>query len=94
VYENRYHEPAHISERWLDHQRGKIVRALAAFEASPPDPARTDAVTISLACALGFLDKRKPVAWRPGCPRLVDWLDAFAVNEPAFERTRPPLASA
>lgn len=90
VYESRYREPAQASERWLAHQRGKILRALAAFEAAPPDPARTDGIAIGLACALGYLDWRKPVEWRPQCPRLVAWLDAFAKHEPAFEHTRAP----
>ena len=75
---------------WLAYQRDKIVRALAAFEALAPDVGKTDAVSIGLACALGFLDKRKPVEWRPTCPRLAAWLAAFAANEPAFDRTRPP----
>jgi glutathione S-transferase len=90
IYEGRYHEPGAQSEYWLGYQRGKIMRALAAFEASPPDPRKTDAVSIGLACALGFLDKRQPVDWRPSCPRLAAWLAAFAANEPAFERTRAP----
>ncbi len=64
VYEGRFRDPATHSERWLAHQRGKVMRGLAAFEREPPDPARTDLVTIALACALGYLDWRKPVAWR------------------------------
>jgi glutathione S-transferase len=92
MYENRYHEPEQISEKWLSHQRGKIRRALSAFESAPPDSARTDAVTITLACALGFLDKRKPMEWRPICPRLVGWFERFIAHEPAFDRTRPPSA--
>jgi hypothetical protein len=90
IYEGRYHEPSAQSERWLALQRGKIERALAAFERDPPDPRKSDAVSIGLACALAFLDKRKAVEWRPTCPRLVAWLDAFVKNEPAFERTNPP----
>jgi glutathione S-transferase len=90
IYEERYHQPGTVSGKWLDYQRGKIVRALAAFEATPPDSHKTDAVSIGLACALGFLDRRKPVEYRPSCPRLVAWLETFAQNEPSFERTRPP----
>ena len=92
IYEDRYHDAARRSEDWLAHQRGKIRRALAVFEAAPPDPAQTNAVTIALACALGFLDRRQAVAWRPSCPRLVRWLAAFSEHEPAFGRTRPPEA--
>ena len=92
VYEGRFRDPGTQSERWLDHQRGKVDRALAAFEANPPDLGRTDIVSIALACALGYLDWRRPVKWRDNHPRLVAWLAAFAQNEPAFERTRAPNA--
>lgn len=88
VYENRFRDPGTQSERWLAHQRGKATRALAVFEAAPPDPARTDIVAIGLYCALGYVDWRRPVKWRDNHPRLVAWLAAFARHEPAFERTR------
>ena len=90
IYEGRYHEPEAQSERWMTYQRGKIVRALAEFERAPPDPLVSDAVSIGLACALEFLDRRKAVEWRPTCPRLVAWLEAFVENEPAYDRTNPP----
>ena len=92
VYDSRFRPGEPPSERWLAHQRGKINRALAAFEAAPPDPAKTDIVSIGLACALGYLDWRKPVEWRQAYPRLAAWLAAFAKHEPAFERTRAPAA--
>jgi glutathione S-transferase len=88
VYENRFRPDSPPSRRWLDHQRGKIMRGLAAFEASPPDPEKTDVVAIGLSCALGYLDWRKQVDWRPAFPGLVAWLDRFSAHEPAFERTR------
>jgi glutathione S-transferase len=90
VYENRFRDPGTKSERWLGHQRGKVDRALATFEADPPDLGQTDIVSIGLSCALGYLDWRRPVKWRDNHPRLVAWLAAFARNEPAFERTRAP----
>ena len=90
VYENRFRDPGTQSDRWLTHQRGKITRALAAFEAAPPDVGKIDIVSIGLSCALGYLDWRKPVDWRPGHPNLAAWLAAFAKNEPSFERTRAP----
>ena len=90
VYETRFRDPGMHSDRWLKHQRGRITRALAAFEAAPPDPAKTDIVAIGLACALGYLDWRKGVDWRPLFPGLVAWFAAFSKNEPAFERTRAP----
>ena len=39
VYENRFRpDAATHSPRWLAHQRGKITRGLAVFEAAPPEP--------------------------------------------------------
>jgi glutathione S-transferase len=87
TYENRFRDPGKHSERWLEHQRGKITRALAAFEAAPPDPNKTDIVSISLACALGYLDRRKQVDWRPAYGGLVSWLEAFSKHEPSFDST-------
>jgi len=88
VYDNRFRPGLPPSPRWLDHQRGKIMRGLAAFEASPPNPGKTDVVSIGLSCALGYLDWRKQVDWRAAFPGLVTWLDRFSAHEPAFERTR------
>jgi glutathione S-transferase len=88
VYETRFRPDQPHSPRWLSHQRGKIRRGLEAFEASPPDPNKTDVVSIGLSCALGYLDWRKQVDWRPTFPALVEWLKRFSMHEPAFERTR------
>ncbi len=88
VYETRFRDAGTHSERWLAHQRAKIMRGLAAFEAAPPDPAKSDIVAIGLSCALGYLDWRKQVDWRVSHPKLVRWLAAFSKHEPAFERTR------
>jgi glutathione S-transferase len=88
VYETRFRPDLPHSPRWLSHQRGKIRRGLEAFETSPPDPNKTDVVSIGLSCALGYLDWRKQVDWRPAYPTLVEWLKRFSTHEPAFERTR------
>ena len=90
VYEPRFHSEPQISERWLAHQRGKIGRGLAAFEKAPPQG--TTIIALSLACALAYLDWRKPYDWRPHFPALVAWLDRFAEVEPAFDRTHPEAA--
>jgi glutathione S-transferase len=87
VYEGRFRDSGTQSARWLVHQSGKIKRALATFEATPPDEGRTDLVAIGLSCALGYLDWRKPVKWRDDHPRVVKWLAEFAAREPAFART-------
>jgi glutathione S-transferase len=90
IYDSRFRPGQPPSERWLAHQRGKINRGLAAFQAAPPDPGKIDVVSIGLACALGYLDWRKQVDWRAAYPSLVAWLQRFSAHEPAFERTRAP----
>ena len=92
VYEKRFRDAGTYSARWLAHQRGKVERALAAFEYDPPDAGRTDVVSIGLSCGLGYLDWRKPLEWRHAHPRLVAWLAEFAAHEPSFDRTRADTA--
>jgi glutathione S-transferase len=76
-------------QKWLDHQTGKVTRALETLEASPPAlRAVPDVGQITLACALGYGDLRFEGKWRKDHPRLVAWLDGFAKQVPAFEATR------
>lgn len=90
VYESRFRDPSTHSPRWLAHQRGKVMRGLAAFETAPPDESNTDIVSIGLTCALGYLDWRKPVDWRQTYPGLAHWLEAFTQHEPAVALTHAP----
>jgi glutathione S-transferase len=89
IYEIRWRPPEHHVQKWVDHQAGKVARALAALEADPPG---LDAVPnvgqITLACALGYRDLRFPGTWRDGNPRLAGWLDRFAAAVPAFAATK------
>ena len=89
VYEGRWRPPEMAVLKWLDHQRGKVERAFAVLEASPPelDPI-PNVGQITLACALGYGDLRFAGKWRESHPKLVKWLDTFAAREPAFEKTR------
>jgi len=90
VYEARWRPAEHHVAKWLEHQTGKMVRALAALEAAPPGLDPTPHVgQITAACALGYLDFRFEGAWRKDHPRLVAWLDAFAAAVPAFAATKP-----
>ena len=77
------------SETWLEHQRGKVARVLAASEAAPPREDDRSIGAIALACALGYLDIRFEGAWRAAHPRLVAWLDRFAAAVPAYAATDP-----
>jgi glutathione S-transferase len=94
VYEARWRAQEHHEQKWLDHQAGKVGRALAALEADPPalDSARESLPNvgqIALACALGYRDFRFSGSWRNEHPRLVAWLDRFAARVPAFGQTKP-----
>jgi glutathione S-transferase len=89
VYEGRWRPAEMAVQKWIDHQTGKVQRALAALEAAPPALGATPYVgEITLACALGYGDLRFGGEWRKHYPRLVAWLDAFAAKVPAFEKTR------
>jgi glutathione S-transferase len=90
VYEARWRPPERHEPKWLDHQAGKVARTFAAFEAKPPALGEPpDVGQIALACALGYRDFRFEGSWRKDHPRLVAWLDAFAVRVPAFAATKP-----
>jgi glutathione S-transferase len=87
IYEARHRPAALHHEPWLDYQRGKVVRGLAAFAKQPPDAARFDVGTLTGACMLGYLDVRKQVDWRPEFPVLVGWLDQFRARHHEFDAT-------
>jgi len=90
VYETRWREEDRREARWLGYQAEKVARSLATLEAEVDAIGeRLDVGTITLACALGYLDFRFGSSWRESCPKLVDWLDGFAARVPAFDATRP-----
>ena len=90
VYEARWRDPAKHEAKWVDHQAGKVDRALSALEASPPGVDRLPHIgQIAIACALGYRDFRFAGTWRQNHPQLVTFLDAFAATVPAFAATRP-----
>jgi glutathione S-transferase len=89
VYEGRFRTPEQRVEKWVEHQAGKVTRALDVLEAEPPGlDAPPHVGQIAVACALGYLDLRFNGAWRKDYPTLVKWLDAFAAKVPSFEKTR------
>ena len=94
VYEGRWRPAERHEPKWVEHQAGKVARALAALEAAPPAAldAMPDVGRIALACALGYRDFRFNGSWRVDHPRLVAWLDGFAARVPAFAETKPPPA--
>ncbi len=91
IYEARWRQADRREPKWLDHQAGKVTRALAALEAAPPalDGGLPNAGQITLACVLGYRDFRFAGDWRSDHPRLVAWLDSFAARVPAYAATKP-----
>lgn len=65
----------------LDRQREKINRTLDKIAPLPPSQA-PDIATITLGCALGYLDFRMPeLAWRDRRAALAQWYEAFAQHK-------------
>lgn len=89
LYEDRFRPGQPAYQPWLDYQRGKIERAAAALDSAPPAIEPVTIASIGTACALDYLDFRGQFDWRPGFPRLIEWLDAFAAAVPAFGETKP-----
>ena len=68
--------------------KASVDRTLAMLEADLPHSA-VDIGTISVGCALGYLDFRfAHEPWRPAAPRLAAWFEAFG-REPCMARTAP-----
>ena len=91
IYETRWRRAEAHEPKWLEHQAGKVTRALAALEAAPPalDAGLPNVGQITLACVLGYRDFRFGNGWRGDHPRLVAWLDNFAARVPAYAATKP-----
>ena len=89
TYEARWRPEERRDQTWLDHQRGKVERALRVAEGTLSTPARAFHIGhVALACALGYLDLRFEGRWRQTHPKLVSWLANFEERVPAFGATR------
>jgi glutathione S-transferase len=89
VYEGRWRAEERRDQNWIEHQDGKVKRALAWAEAHLSRPSENLHVGhVAMACALGYLDLRLDGRWRRSHPGLVAWLEDFAARVPAFEDTR------
>jgi len=76
--------------------RGAVERTLDALEADPPHflqpGGALDIGSITVACALGYLDFRFPQQpWRETRPKLARWFEAFSAD-PAVAATVPAEA--
>jgi glutathione S-transferase len=73
-------------------QKAVTDRTLGALEADPPPPS-VDIGTISVGCALGYLDFRfAGEPWREANPRLAAWFTTFS-RHPCMARTVPKDAA-
>ena len=86
---NRPREDARDSV--ITRQKDAITRALALLEATPPTT-HLDIGSITVACALGYLDLRHAaLQWRDQRPRLARW-EAVMAAMPEIAQTAPPAA--
>jgi glutathione S-transferase len=78
----------HARSANMNRQKAAIDRSLAVLDAEPPHQ-MLDIGSITIGCALGYLDFRfAHEAWRPGHPHLALWFDEFARN-PCMAQTQP-----
>ncbi len=77
-------------QEWLQGQTDKITTALQYFEDKAKElEDRIDIVTITLACAVDYLDFRLPeYDWKKRFPALQAWYDKFSVRE-SIASTKP-----
>jgi glutathione S-transferase len=75
---------------WVEGQKAKIGHALDALEGEAESfGATVDIGTITIGCALGYLDFRYAADdWRAGHPKLAAWFDRFA-ERPSMATTVP-----
>jgi len=78
------------SHEWDQRQKLKIEQGLAALEAESATLSdKIDIGTLSIACALDYLDFRfKEDNWREKCPGLVRWHQRFSTHA-SLQRTLP-----
>ena len=73
---------------WVDGQMGKVRRGLDVLETEALGDT-VDIGTISVACALGYLDFRfADEGWRDSRPKLAAWYETFAAR-PSMTETGP-----
>jgi glutathione S-transferase len=89
-YETTLRPPALMWPEWRDGQHDKVVKSLDRLERTAADLAeRVDIGTISIGCALAYLDFRfADLGWRDARPRLAAWYATFA-KRPAMAATEP-----
>ena len=90
-YESTLRPAVKLWQDWLDAQVGKITRSLDAMES---ETSQLEGIinigTITIACALGYLDFRySEMNWRAERPGLTAWYDDFS-RRPSMATTVAP----
>ncbi|WP_419758344.1 glutathione S-transferase N-terminal domain-containing protein [Acidisoma sp.] len=74
----------------IERQKAAVARGLSVLEDHPPSDGLPDIGSISVACALGYLDFRyADDAWRDHHPRLAHWFKGVSAL-PGIADTAPP----
>jgi glutathione S-transferase len=89
-YETALRPEARRWPEWIAGQKQKFLRALDALEAETASfGAVVDIGTITIGCALGYLDFRYAAEdWRAGRPQLAGWFETFG-KRPSMAETPP-----
>jgi glutathione S-transferase len=68
---------------WIEAQHERLRRSFQQMEDSHVDDiAGLDIGSISIACALGYMDFRYPdIGWRDGRPKLSAWYEGFSQRQ-------------
>ncbi|MEM6661880.1 MAG: glutathione S-transferase [Pseudomonadota bacterium] len=90
IYEGRLRPEEKHHQPLLDGHRGKIERALGAFDARIGEMGGDLTVDqIALGALCGYLNFRMPdFGWQATCPALADWFAAFEAR-PSMQATMP-----
>ncbi len=89
-YESFLRPEPHRWPDWIQGQKAKMARALDTLEAEAASFGETvDIGTITIGCALGYLDFRYAAAdWRSRRPKLAAWFEQFE-KRPSMATTLP-----
>lgn len=90
MLENKRRPEALRWEAWSTRQTDKIVRGLDKLDSEAAGLGESpDIATITVACALGYLDFRfADLDWRGSRPTLAAWYESFS-QRPSFQATVP-----
>ena len=90
VYESRFRPADKRVDSVVNRHLDRIIRSLGAMaQKGYSAGGNPDMADIGLACALDYLDFRKPLEWRDYAPHLQKWMEGFAEAVPGYRETMP-----